>query len=64
MKKHSLLLITILLSFNAFAYDFDAWSDTGQKLYYNITGANTVDVVGCWNPEDELCRPQARFSLI
>jgi len=57
MKKHSLLLITILLTVNAFAYDFDAWSDTGQKLYYNITSTNTVDVVGCWNPEGELCIP-------
>lgn len=58
MKKHILLIVTILLTVNAFAYDFDAWCDTGQKLYYNITGANTVDVVGCWNPEGELCIPE------
>ena len=44
MKKLFAFLFVSLLAPQAWAYDFSAESSSGQTLYYNITGDNTVEV--------------------
>lgn len=44
MKKYTILLLLIIISHCAIAFDFSAVCSTGQTLYYNITSDSTVSI--------------------
>ena len=63
MKKILLLFASLLTFFQTYAYDFAAVASSGQTLYYNITGSNSVSVTNQTSDYNQYTYPIGDLSI-